>query len=152
MLCESLSGLEIPLLTITDPEVDSKKKRCILISGRIHPGESCSSFMGKGLLEYVCSETEEAAFLRRHVVFKMVPMLNPDGVVVGNFRTSLCGRDLNRTFKLSNDLLIPEVRSLKELVGKLKGEFKNRLLMFLDLHGHSVKKNVFLYGPEYDIW
>lgn len=24
--------------------------------------------------------------------------------------------------------------------------------MFLDLHGHSVKKNVFLYGPEYDIW
>lgn len=152
MLCESLSGLEIPLLTITDPEVDSKKKRCILISGRIHPGESCSSFMGKGLLEYLCSESEEAAFLRRNVVFKMVPMLNPDGVVVGNFRTSLCGRDLNRTFKLSNDLLIPEVRALKELVGKLKAEFKNRLLMFLDLHGHSVKKNVFLYGPEYDIW
>ena len=24
--------------------------------------------------------------------------------------------------------------------------------MFLDLHGHSIKKNVFLYGPEYDIW
>ena len=152
MLCESLSGLEIPLLTITDPEVDSKKKRCILVSGRIHPGESCSSFMGKGLLEYLCGDSEEAAFLRRNAVFKVVPMLNPDGVVVGNFRTSLCGRDLNRTFKLSNDFLIPEVRSLKELVLRLKGEFKSRLLIFLDLHGHSVKKNVFLYGPEYDIW
>ena len=23
---------------------------------------------------------------------------------------------------------------------------------FLDFHGHSIKKNVFLYGPEYDIW
>lgn len=29
-------------------------------------------------------------------------MINPDGVTVGNFRTSLCGKDLNRTFKLSN--------------------------------------------------
>jgi oligoribonuclease NrnB/cAMP/cGMP phosphodiesterase (DHH superfamily) len=25
-------------------------------------------------------------------------------------------------------------------------------MIFLDLHGHSVKKNVFLYGPDYDIW
>ena len=24
--------------------------------------------------------------------------------------------------------------------------------MFFDLHGHSVKKNVFIYGPEYEIW
>lgn len=23
---------------------------------------------------------------------------------------------------------------------------------FLDFHGHSLKKNVFFYGPEYDIW
>ena len=29
-------------------------------------------------------------------------MINPDGVVIGNFRTSLCGRDLNRTFKMKN--------------------------------------------------
>ena len=40
-------------------------------------------------------------------------MINPDGVVIGNFRTSLCGRDLNRTFKTSNDFLIPEVKALK---------------------------------------
>lgn len=103
-------------------------------------------------MEYLCGDSEDAAYLRRHVVFKIVPMLNPDGVVVGNFRTSLCGRDLNRTFKMSNDFLIPEVRALKDLVLRLKGEFKGRFIMFLDLHGHSVKKNVFLYGPEYDIW
>lgn len=79
-------------------------------------------------------------------------MINPDGVVVGNFRTSLCGRDLNRSFRTNNDFLIPEVRALKELAVKLKAEYKNRLIFFLDLHGHSVKKNVFLYGPEYEIW
>jgi hypothetical protein len=34
----------------------------------------------------------------------------------------------------------------------LKAEYRGRLIFFLDLHGHSVKKNVFLYGPEYEIW
>jgi hypothetical protein len=78
-------------------------------------------------------------------------MLNPDGVVLGNFRTSLCGRDLNRAFRASIDALFPEVRFLKELAIKTKEEFKNRLTVFMDFHGHSVKKNVFIYGPEYGI-
>ena len=26
------------------------------------------------------------------------------------------------------------------------------MIFFLDMHGHSVKKNVFLYGPGYEIW
>lgn len=85
--------------------------------------------------------------MRKNIVFKIVPMINPDGVVIGNYRTSLCGRDLNRTFRLKNDFLIPEVRALKDLVINLKAEFKNRFIMFLDMHGHSVKKNVFIYGP-----
>lgn len=54
--------------------------------------------MVKGLLEFLCSDEEEARYLRRQVVFKVVPMVNVDGVVVGNFRTSLCGKDLNRMF------------------------------------------------------
>jgi murein tripeptide amidase MpaA len=74
-------------------------------------------------------------------------MLNPDGVVLGNYRTSLCGRDLNRAFKASVDILFPEVRFLKDLALKLKDEYRNRLIVFLDFHGHSVKKNVFVYGP-----
>jgi hypothetical protein len=29
--------------------------------------------------------------------------------------------------------------------------YKDSLFMFLDLHGHSTKKNVFAYGPEFPI-
>jgi len=34
--------------------------------------------------------------LRDLYVFKIVPMLNPDGVIIGNYRCSLVGDDLNR--------------------------------------------------------
>lgn len=26
------------------------------------------------------------------------------------------------------------------------------MFAFIDLHGHSIKKNVFLYGPDYPVW
>ncbi len=29
----------------------------------------------------------------------------------------------------------------------MKLQYKSNLFMFLDLHGHSTKKNVFAYGP-----
>jgi murein tripeptide amidase MpaA len=41
--------------------------------------------------------------------FVIIPMLNPDGVVAGNFRTSLFGKDLNRLFKTRDTTLIPEI-------------------------------------------
>jgi hypothetical protein len=38
VLTESLGGLELQLLTITDPDVSNDGKRCVLVCGRIHPG------------------------------------------------------------------------------------------------------------------
>jgi murein tripeptide amidase MpaA len=31
--------------------------------------------------------------------FVIIPMVNPDGVIYGNFRTNLAGFDLNRQWK-----------------------------------------------------
>ena len=36
-------------------------------------------------------ESDEARRLRSRFVFKVVPMLNPDGVILGNYRTGLAG-------------------------------------------------------------
>lgn len=44
--------------------------------------------------------TPEAHFLRDRAIFKIIPMVNVDGVVLGNFRTGIMGRDLNRCFNL----------------------------------------------------
>lgn len=51
--------------------------------------------------------SNEAESLRQKIVFKIIPMVNPDGVVFGNYRNSLSGQDLNRKFKSKNIELIP---------------------------------------------
>ena len=38
-------------------------------------------------------------------------MMNPDGVVLGNYRSSALGLDLNRLFKKKlNPIIIPEIK------------------------------------------
>lgn len=71
-------------------------KRAIFLTSRVHPGEPQASFMLDGSLKMILSNTPLARELRKHFVFKIVPMLNPDGVIFGNYRCSLLGCDLNR--------------------------------------------------------
>ena len=49
----------------------------------------------KGILQFLTSQSTEARALRDEYVFKIIPMLNIDGVIHGNYRTSLAGVDLN---------------------------------------------------------
>jgi len=72
------------------------RRKCVVLSSRVHPGESNSSYIMEGLIEFLLSGEEVARVLRDRFVFKIVPMLNPDGVIVGNYRCSLSGHDLNR--------------------------------------------------------
>jgi murein tripeptide amidase MpaA len=61
-------------------------KRVIVISARVHSGESNSSYVMQGFLDFLLSDSKKAAQLRKTFIFKIVPMLNPDGVIYGNYR------------------------------------------------------------------
>jgi len=71
-------------------------RKAIILTARVHPGESNASWMMKGVIDYLVSDEPKSDFLRNNYVFKIIPMLNPDGVIVGNYRCSLVGQDLNR--------------------------------------------------------
>jgi len=59
----------------------------VFISARVHPGESPSSFTMKGIIKFLLDKNDtRAKILREHFVFKLVPMLNPDGVHDGHYR------------------------------------------------------------------
>ena len=63
--------------------------------------------MVQGLLEFLTGPSLAAKQLRDHFVFKIVPVLNPDGVVVGNQRVNLSGADLNRRWDAQPSRALP---------------------------------------------
>ena len=73
-------------------------------------------------------------------------MLNPDGVIVGNYRCSLSGRDLNRNYKTILKDAYPSIWHTREMVKRFRNEME--LVLYCDFHGHSRKQNVFIYGCE----
>ena len=126
------------------PEAEIAKREAVIITGRVHPGETVSSFIIEGILSFLVGDSEIANKLRSLYVFKIVPMLNPDGVVLGNYRCSLSGQDLNRQWIGATARLFPEIFYTKQMLNKTLASRK--IFFFLDVHGHSRKKNVFMYG------
>ncbi|CAF1456134.1 unnamed protein product [Didymodactylos carnosus] len=76
--------------------------------------------MMRGLLDFITSNDETAQKLRKLLVFKIVPMLNPDGVIIGNYRCSLTGKDMNRNFRHPRKQTFPTVYYIKELITNLQ--------------------------------
>uniref|UniRef100_A0A493T180 Cytosolic carboxypeptidase 1 n=2 Tax=Anas platyrhynchos TaxID=8839 RepID=A0A493T180_ANAPP len=153
VLCETLAGNSCPLVTITAmPESNYYEHICqfrnrpyIFLSARVHPGETNASWVMKGTLEYLMSNNPNAQSLRESYIFKIIPMLNPDGVINGNHRCSLSGEDLNRQWQNPNPDLHPTIYHAKGLLQYLAA-IKRLPLVYCDYHGHSRKKNVFMYG------
>ncbi|XP_073674965.1 cytosolic carboxypeptidase 1 [Garra rufa] len=152
-LCKTLGGNGCPLLTITAmPESSSddhisqfRSRPVVFLSARVHPGETNSSWVMKGSLEFLMSCSPQAQSLRESYIFKIIPMLNPDGVINGNHRCSLSGEDLNRQWQSPNAELHPTIYHAKGLLQYLRATGRTPLV-FCDYHGHSRKKNVFMYG------
>ncbi|XP_072538462.1 cytosolic carboxypeptidase 1 [Salminus brasiliensis] len=152
-LCETLGGNGCPLLTITAmPESASNDHVCqfrnrpvVFLTARVHPGETNASWVMKGTLEFLMSSSPLAQSLRESYIFKIIPMLNPDGVINGNHRCSLSGEDLNRQWLNPSTELHPTIYHAKSLLQYLTAIGRTPLV-FCDYHGHSRKKNVFMYG------
>ncbi|XP_047373160.1 cytosolic carboxypeptidase 2 isoform X1 [Sciurus carolinensis] len=146
-LCRSLAGNTVYLLTITNPSLtphEAAAKKAVVLSARVHPGESNASWIMKGFLDFILSNSPDAQLLRDIFVFKVVPMLNPDGVIVGNYRCSLAGRDLNRHYQTLLKESFPCIWHTRNMIKRLLEE--REVLLYCDFHGHSRKNNIFLYG------
>jgi murein tripeptide amidase MpaA len=146
------------MLTITSganqQDFDHGSKKHVIVSARVHPGETVASFIMEGFLNFLISD--EASELRSKLIFKVIPMTNPDGVILGNYRCSLSGHDLNRTYLAPNKRLHPTTCAIKKMVeditkGKSYNHLNHPVQSFIDIHGHSRKKSVFVYGPYFPL-
>lgn len=94
-------------------------------------------------------------------------MVNVDGVIIGNYRASCAGIDLNRKYDKPDFRFHPIVWSIKNLTETLNEQSEasyepnaakqerikeilqeDNVMAFIDMHGHSRKKGVFMYGPQ----
>jgi cytosolic carboxypeptidase protein 2/3 len=106
------------MLIITTFQSDQeaiKQRKGIIISSRVHPGETGASWMMKGMLDYLTGPSLNAKILRDNFVFKIIPMLNIDGVVNGNSRCNLAGFDLNRCWIEPSKKLQPTIYHMKNV-------------------------------------
>ena len=151
LLCRTLSGNACDVLTVTAPIKNNEelaRRRIVVVSARVHPGETVASWMMHGLIEFITGNSETALKLRKSVIFKLVPMLNPDGVINGNYRCSLAGIDLNRRWDRPSRVWHPTIWHTKQMIKQLNAGSAQRVVAYIDLHGHSRKKNVFVYGCD----
>ncbi|XP_046406545.1 cytosolic carboxypeptidase-like protein 5 [Ischnura elegans] len=147
-LCHSLEGRSVDLITITStwgistereprfknlfPDVSVPRphrfpnKKVIFISARVHPAETSSSFVLDGIITSLLNKEDPgAALLRRKFVFKLIPVLNPDGVVRGHYRTDTRGMNLNRVYGNPSFELHPSIYAACTLLRYYHGGIEN---------------------------
>jgi hypothetical protein len=63
VLCKSLAGNDVDMLIVTnflsDP-VDIAERKSVILTSRVHPGETNASWMMNGVLDFLVSDEERA--------------------------------------------------------------------------------------------
>jgi len=178
VLCKSVDGLNVDLITISSEEgADYSNREALLpglfpnagtgntainsrpptfptkeifyISCRVHPGEVPAQYTFKGMLDLLLDKTDlRAITLRKRYVFKLIPLLNPDGVYRGHFRMDQFGNNLNRYYTDPNPSQHPSIFATKSLLDYYSNEGK--LSAYIDCHAHASKRGCFIYGNVMD--
>lgn len=96
-LGRSLTGVDIPVVVIGNDSENNRQtdKPVVVCIGRLHPGETNGSHVLNGLMNFICNSSE-GEYIRKKMITIFIPMLNPDGVIMGNSRAGATGKDLNR--------------------------------------------------------
>jgi len=139
-----------------------------MLTSRVHPGETPSSFVFKGFLDFILRKDDPRSInLRKNFVFLLIPMINPDGVYKGHFRTDSKGQNLNRYYHNPQLELQPSVFAIYHLLlyhhhqggvssshdlnncsshDHLQITKDSGVAFYVDLHGHVAKRGCFMYG------
>ena len=140
-LNNSISGNPLDIIYITNfssPIKEIENRQNIIFTSRVHPGETVGSYVIESVINNLLDK--KSSDLRNKYIFKIIPMLNPDGVINGNYRNNLLGKDLNRMWSDPRNTISPTILFSKQLL------FCNKTLFYCDFHGHSKMPNCALYG------
>jgi len=119
-------------------------KPVVFLTARVHPGEVQSSHVLNGIVDFLLSKSQQASILLEKYTFKIIPLLNPDGVARGYYRLDTHNHNLNRFYLNPDPTLQPTIYATKKAI--LQQFNYGHLHMYIDLHGHASKKGCFIFG------
>jgi hypothetical protein len=145
-LCRSPCGNIVPVLLV-GCHGNASKFKISFFSSRVHPVESNSSYVMRGLISAALQQQEEVDQKKQPPsLIILVPMLNVDGVIHGCSRCELSNEDLNRRWLKPDAQRHPSIYHAKGLLEYVCSRLGNRPSLLCDIHGHSRRFNVFFYG------
>ncbi len=143
VLATSREERPVPALR-TAPEAENAP--VVWFQARQHAWESGSSWVAKGLIDWVTSEDERAVALRRRAEIHIVPIMDVDNVHLGAGGKNGVPHDHNRDWGEE-----PHWPAVAAAMKALRGfEEAERLALFIDLHnpGANSKRPFFYIAPD----
>ena len=86
-------------------------KATVVVIARQHPGEAVGSWMMEGFIN-------KLQHVQSNIFWIIIPMVNVDGVKMGNNRTGILGHDFNRNWNVDEESL--RYHMFPEIMGILK--------------------------------
>ena len=135
-LGRSRNGLPIHWL-----DAGTDKGDVVVLVGRQHPPEVSGAFAMFGFVDTVLGDSDLAQRFRERFRIVIVPLMNPDGVIGGNWRHGFGEKDLNRDW---GPFTQPETRLVGDLLDAIDARGQ-RVRAFIDFH--STDRNL-LYTQD----
>jgi hypothetical protein len=149
-LCKTKKERNVELLFLG--RVDGKCDHRVALTCRHHCCEMMASYVLEGVMEEVLGKSDDGKWLREHVEFFIVPMVDKDGVEDGDQGKNRKPRDHNRDYDGTS--IHPSVQAIRD---QLPGWSSGKLRFALDIHCPSIRGGInemiyFVGGPNERAW
>ena len=119
-------------------------KHIVFITARVHPGETPGTLIFNGILKTLINDNPLNKILLDNFIFKLIPIINVDGVSNGYFRLEQDGFNLNRCYLNPNQKINPENFAITKLFYFYASNYKIRY--YFDLHADMNSRGVYTFG------
>ncbi len=135
-----------PVPAWTSRKDESQERPGVWIQARQHAWECGSSWVARGLMEWLSQRNESASWLIDNTEIVIVPIMDVDNVTTGNGGKEADPQDHNRDW--FDQSIYPEVQAAQKSLRRWSEQ--GRLDFFIDLHnpGPNDKQPFFFLGPN----
>jgi hypothetical protein len=143
-IATSVQGRPVDMVQLTDPSYPDTTKLGVWLISRQHASELPGWYVLQGLMNWLLSNDPHAIEVMKHMIFNIVPLMNPDGVYLGKYRTTSLNIDLNRQWNNANQATEPSVYAVTQQVNSWVNSGKN-FSYFNDFHSTKNGTTCFIY-------